>query len=99
MSEHVWDCVYMYMCMWEERGWGGLTLNVLYHTIPHELCGCEGKDVHGLQSFILTLSDESEQFAFHPPFARTNAFNICISKENSAIPLEEWVLVSQELKS
>ena len=33
------------------------------------------------------------QFAFHPLFAITNAFNVCISKQNSAISLEEWVLV------
>ena len=25
-----------------------LSLNVLYHTIPHKLCRCEVKDVHGL---------------------------------------------------
>ena len=32
-----------------------LSLYVLYHTISHELCGCEVKDVHGLQSFVSTL--------------------------------------------
>ena len=35
-----------------------LTLNVLYHTIPRELCRCEVKDVHGLQSFVSTQSDK-----------------------------------------
>ena len=29
-----------------------LTLNVLYHTIPHQLCRREVKDVHGLQTFV-----------------------------------------------
>ena len=41
-----------------------LTLNVLYHTIPHELCGCEAKAVHGLQSFVLTHSEESDSVLF-----------------------------------
>ena len=41
-----------------------LTLNVLYHTIPPELRGCEGKDVHGLQSFVLTYSEESDSLLF-----------------------------------
>ena len=54
-----------------------LTLYVLYHTIPHELCRCEVKDVHSLQSFVSTYSEKSE-FAFHRLFAITNAFNICI---------------------
>ena len=52
------------------------TLNVLYHTTPHELCGCEVKDVHSLQSLVSTHSEESD--GFHPLFAITNAFHICI---------------------
>ena len=48
-----------------------LTLNVLYHTIPHELCKCQVKDVHGLQSFFLTHSKVTK-------VARTNDFKICI---------------------
>ena len=41
-----------------------LTLNVVYHTIPHELCRCEVKDVHSLQSFVLTHSEESDTLLF-----------------------------------
>ena len=41
-----------------------LTLNVLYHTIPHELCGCQVKDVHGLQRFVSTPSEESDSLLF-----------------------------------
>ena len=41
-----------------------LTVNVLYHTIPHELCRYEMKDVHDLQSFILTHSEESDSLLF-----------------------------------
>ena len=41
-----------------------LTLNVLYHTIPHELCRREMKDVHSLQSFVLTHSEESDSLIF-----------------------------------
>ena len=54
-----------------------LTLNVLYHTIPHKLWRWVVTDVHGLQSFVSTHSEESE-CAFHPLFAVTNAFNVCI---------------------
>ena len=41
-----------------------LTLNVLYHTIPHELFKCEVKDVYGLQSFVSTHSEESGSLLF-----------------------------------
>ena len=41
-----------------------LTLSVLYHTIPHELCRCLVKDVHGLQSFVSTHSEESDSLLF-----------------------------------
>ena len=41
-----------------------LTLDVLYHTIPHQLCRCEVKDVHGLQSFVSTRSEESDSLLF-----------------------------------
>ena len=41
-----------------------LTLHVLYHTIPHELCRCQVKDVHGLQSFVSTHSEESDSSLF-----------------------------------
>ena len=52
-------------------------LNVLYHTIPHQLCGCQGRDVHGLQSFVSTHSEESDSVPFIL-FTITNAFHICI---------------------
>ena len=32
--------------------------------IPHELCGCEVKDVHSLQSFVSTRSEESDNLLF-----------------------------------
>ena len=41
-----------------------LTLHVLYHTISHQLCQCEVKDVHGLQSFVSTHSEESDSLLF-----------------------------------
>ena len=41
-----------------------LTLNVLCHTIPHKLCSWEVKDVHGLQSFVSTHSEESDSLLF-----------------------------------
>ena len=56
----------------------GLTLKVLYHTIPHQLCRCEVKDVHCLQSFVSTHSEENDSLFFHPLFAVTDAFNVGI---------------------
>ena len=41
-----------------------LTLHVLYHTIPHEVCRCQVKDVRGLQSFVSTYSKESDSLLF-----------------------------------
>ena len=41
-----------------------LTLHVLYHTVAHQLCRCEVKDVHGLQSFVSTHSEESDSLLF-----------------------------------
>ena len=38
--------------------------NVIYQAIPHELCRCEVKDVHGLQSFVSTHSEESGSLLF-----------------------------------
>ena len=71
----------------------GLRLNVLYHTIPHELCTCEVKDVHRSQGFALTHSEESDSLLFilcvQYQMLQTSGF----SKENSATSLEECVLV------
>ena len=64
----------------EEQHAGNLTLNVLYHTIPHELCRCEVKDVHSLQSYVFDTFWRKWQSAFHPLFAITNALNIWIFK-------------------
>ena len=51
-----------------------LTLNVVYHTIPHKLCRCEVKNMHGLQSFV---SQESGScFSSHLQYKKK--FNICI---------------------
>ena len=61
-----------------------LTPNVLHHTIPHELCRCEVKDVHSLQSFVLTHSEKSDSLLFHSLFAITNAFNIYIFESESS---------------
>ena len=41
-----------------------LTLKVLYHTIPHELCRCEVKDVHSLQGIVSAHSEESDSLLF-----------------------------------
>ena len=41
-----------------------LTLHALYHTIPHELYACEVKDVHSLQSFVSTHSEEDDSVLF-----------------------------------
>ena len=60
--------------------------------IPHELCRCEVKDVHDLQSFVVTHSEESDSLLFIlclQQMLLTSAF----LKDNSAISLEEWVLV------
>ena len=72
---------------------GTFTLNVLYHTFPRELCRCEVKDVHCLQSFISTHCEESHSLLFilclQYQMLSTSAF----LKENSTISLEEWVSV------
>ena len=53
-----------------------LTLNLLYHTTPRKLCRCEVRDVHSLQSFVSTHSEENESLLFNLLFAITYAFNI-----------------------
>ena len=42
----------------------GLTLNVLYRTIPHKLYRHEVKDVYGLQSFVWKRSEGSDSLLF-----------------------------------
>ena len=69
------------------------TLNVLYHTTPHQLCGCEVKDVHGLQSFISTQSEKSGNVLFILCLRQHILFTSAFSKLNSVISLEEWVLL------
>ena len=44
--------------------YGTLKVNVLYHTMPHKLCGCEVKDAHSIQSFVSTHSGESDSVLF-----------------------------------
>ena len=51
-----------------------LTLNVLYHTMPHKLC--EEKDVRDVQSFVSTHFEESDSVL--ALFAIKNTFNVCI---------------------
>ena len=47
------------------RGYvSNFTLDVLHHTIPHELRRFERKDMHGLQCFSSTDSDGSENLLF-----------------------------------
>ena len=41
-----------------------LTLNVLYHTIPHELCRFEMKDMHGFQCVSSVDADGLEGLLF-----------------------------------
>ena len=70
-----------------------LTLQALHHTIPHQLCGCEVKDVHGLQSFVSTHSEEGDRLLFILCLQQQMLLTSAFSKQNSAISLEEWVLV------
>ena len=60
-----------------------LSLNVLCHTIPHELCSYEAKDVHSLQSFVSTHSDESDNVLFILCFQRQMLATFAFSKQNS----------------
>ena len=39
---------------------------ILNRTIPHKLCGCEVKDVYVFQSFVSTLSEESDSLLVSP---------------------------------
>ena len=70
-----------------------LTLNILHHTTPHKLCNCEVKDVHSLQSFVSTHSEESDSLLFIHCLQQQMLLTSTFSKGNSAISLEEWVLV------
>ena len=73
--------------------WFFLTFNVLYHTIPHKLCRCEVKDVHGLQSFVSTHSGKkSDIVLFTLSWQQQMLLTSAFSKQNSVISLEEWVL-------
>ena len=78
---------------------GCLTLHVLYHTIPHELCRCQVKDVHSLQSFTSTWFEESDSVLFILWLQWQILLTSTFSKENSAISLEEWVLVFEVFTS
>ena len=65
----------------------------VYHTIPHQLCRCEVKMCMAYRASFQHIL-KKVAVCFHPLFAVTNAFNsYAFSKENSAISLEEWVLV------
>ena len=70
-----------------------LTLNVLYHTIPHQLCRSEVKDVHDLQSFVLTHSEESDSLLFILCFLWCMLLTCAFLKQNSAISLKKCVMV------
>ena len=41
----------------DRENWRKLTLNVLYHAMPHKLCRFKVKDAHCWQSFALTHSE------------------------------------------
>ena len=51
------------------------------------------KDVHGLQSFVLTQSEESDSVFFIFCLQWQMRLASAFSKEISAISVEEWVLV------
>ena len=82
-----------------------LTLNFLYHTIPHELFRCKVEDVYGLQSFISTHSEDSDSLPFFLCLLQKKLFICVFSKQNSAFSSQEWVWVfsvhhcHQEVKS
>ena len=67
-----------------------LTLNVLYHTIPYQLCGCEVKDVHGLQSFVSTHSEESDSWLFILCLQQQMFLSSAFSKQNFKITPAEF---------
>ena len=67
----------------------------VHHTIPHQLCRCEAKDVHGSQSFVSTHSEESDSLLFILCLQQQKLLTSAFLKENSAISLEECVLVFQ----
>ena len=71
----------------------GLSLTVLYHTILHQLCRCEVKDVHGLQSFVSTHSEERDSLLFIFCLQKHMLLKSAFSNENSVISFEECVLV------
>ena len=66
-----------------------ISLNVLRHTIPYKLCRFEAKDVHGLQNFVLTHSEESDSLLFILCLQLHMLLPSAFSKENSSISLEE----------
>ena len=70
-----------------------LTVNVLYHTIPHEMCRCEVTVVYGLQSFVTTHFEESDSLRFILCLQYQMLLTSAFLKEISAVSLEEWVLV------
>ena len=70
-----------------------LTLNVLYHNTPHQLCRCEVKDVHGLQSSVSTHSEKRDSVLFTLSLQQQLLLTSALSKQNSVISLEEWDLV------
>ena len=63
-------------------------INVLHHTIPYKLCRFEMKDMHGLQRFSSTDSDESENLLFMfclKKKKRNFLITFYCSEQNSAI--------------
>ena len=72
-----------------KRDWLLNVLLLLYHTIPHELCRCEVKDVHGLQSFVSTHCEESDSLLFILCLQEQMLLTSAFSTENSAISSEK----------
>ena len=70
-----------------------LTLNVLYLTIPQELCRCEAKGVHGFTELISTHSEKKASFLFILCLQYQMLSTSPFSEENLAVSSEEWVLV------
>ena len=84
-------------CLWQSVTFS-LTLNVLYHTIPHMLCGSEVKDMHR-DSALLKHNLKQVRVSFYPLSKIRNLFLIFrFSEQNSAILFSSYRNGLQSLK-
>ena len=73
---------------------GALTLEVTDNYGSNDVLPCDAyRPCTAYRASFRHIPKRKWQLAVHPLFAIASAFNISISKENSAISLEEWVLV------